>query len=141
MTESTATKESEGAPASSAPVTNAIDPASDAAPATTTTATTTTATGGAKSEPVVDDRPPLLPLSSAATTDIVTDQSRAKDKENDEKNRRVREGDDRDRQTREIRAGLHPLQVALVCSIPLSTFVEFETLIPSHFFVSLRCWF
>ena len=101
MTELTAAKEGEEA-ATNAP---------ESAPAPATEAPPPATTASAKAEPVVDDRPPLLPLSSVAANDVTTDQNRAKEKENDEKDRRVREGDDRDRQGREIRAGLHPLQV------------------------------
>lgn len=110
MTELTAAKEGEGAATTTAVESNANAPvaaAASAVPAPTTTASV-------KTEPAVDDRPPLLPLSSVAANDVVADHNRSKEKESDEKDRRVKEGDDRDRQGREIRAGLHPLQVLLV---------------------------
>eukprot|EP00250_Pteridium_aquilinum_P029678 c39947_g1_i1 orf=77-865(+) len=46
------------------------------------------------------DRPPLLPLSAELI----------QDKEIEEKERRAREAEDRDRKSRELKAGLHPLQ-------------------------------
>lgn len=117
MTELT---EGEGAATPAAAATTAVESGAPAAePASTPGTGTATAVlpppnkTEAKTESAADDRPPLLPLSSSAAANDVTttDQSRPKEKESDEKDRRVREGDDRDRQGREIRAGLHPLQV------------------------------
>jgi translation initiation factor 4E len=116
MTELT---EGEGAATPAAAATTAVESGAPAAePASTPGTGTATAVlpppnkTEAKTESAADDRPPLLPLSSSAAANDVTttDQSRPKEKESDEKDRRVREGDDRDRQGREIRAGLHPLQ-------------------------------
>jgi translation initiation factor 4E len=99
MTESTAAKEAEGSRPSSAPA--AATDAAEEVPVSTASAATT---ASSKVEPAADDRPPLIPV---APTEVVAEK---KEKENEEKDRRVREGDDRDRQGREIRAGLHPLQ-------------------------------
>lgn len=100
MTESTAVKEGEGSQPSSAPA-----PATDAAEEVPVSTASAATTASSKVEPAADDRPPLIPV---APTEAVAEK---KEKENEEKDRRLREGDDRDRQGREIRAGLHPLQV------------------------------
>lgn len=99
MTESTVVKEGEGSQPSSAPA-----PATDAAEEVSVSTASAATTANSKVEPAADDRPPLIPV---APTEAVAEK---KEKENEEKDRRVREGDDRDRQGREIRAGLHPLQ-------------------------------
>jgi hypothetical protein len=88
---------------------------SDAVIPTTPAVTTTTA-------PLPTSPPP--PDSSATSTNDhpairpASPEARP-DERHENKERIVREGDDRDRQSRELRAGLHPLQVSLSIAVSL----------------------
>jgi hypothetical protein len=89
---------------------DAVIPVTPAVTTTTTPLPPTTSTPPPDSSATsTNDHPAIRPASPEARPD----------ERHENKERTVREGDDRDRQSRELRAGLHPLQVSLSVSLSL----------------------